>query len=193
MSDTVGDKVPAKFDAFAILSLPPPRTLNGATLTTGQIKTAYRKALLQYHPDKISTESSRNHATPATQRTGAATVDDIALARDILLSPSRRAAHEVQLRIRKSDEGSKAHFNPSTEYEIVDLDDLHYNEYAAEGPVWTRSCRCGDPIGFQITEADLEEALAGGSSTESQQTSSGELLVCCNGCSLMLRVGFSAV
>lgn len=68
--------------------------------------------------------------------------------------------------------------------EVVDLDDLVWEEGEGGEGVWWRSCRCGEERGFVVRERQLvREEEAGGR----------ELLVGCVGCSLWLRVGFGVV
>lgn len=190
MYESASDSLPANFDAYAILALPPPQSLKGATLTTGQVKAAYRKALLLHHPDKSSSDDHLDNSGIAS-RSDFVTIDSIALARDVLLSPPRRAAHDLQLKLRKPNKDPNQPRNPSTELETVDLDDLTYIEDIAGVSAWTRHCRCGDPVGFHVSEDDLEEALHDQDGSKVLQKSHGEILVCCDGCSLMLRVGFA--
>jgi hypothetical protein len=56
---------------------------------------------------------------------------------------------------------------------------MNYDEM---GETWFKSCRCGDERGFQVREADLEEA-----------SDIGELHIGCRGCSLWLKVLFGVV
>jgi diphthamide biosynthesis protein 4 len=157
------------------------------TLTPAEVKAAYKRALLQHHPDKKSTSSppqSRNNIT----------IDSIALAYKILSSPSLKAEYDSHLQQASRSHNNKTNnTNPDSEdedeesgiifrtgLETVDLDDLGFVEDSkADDETWTRSCRCGDDGGFVVTEKELEA-----------NAEDGEVIVGCRGCSLWLRVLF---
>jgi diphthamide biosynthesis protein 4 len=159
------------------------------TLTPAEVKAAYKRALLQHHPDKKSTPSppqSRNNIT----------IDSIALAYKILSSPSLKAEYDSHLQQSSRSHNNKPNnnnTNPDSEdedeesdiifrtgLETVDLDDLDFVEDSkADQETWTRSCRCGDDGGFVVTEKELEA-----------NAEDGEVIVGCRGCSLWLRVLF---
>lgn len=148
-------------------------TQYAAVLASQEVKTAYKRALLQHHPDKQSTASP---AKPAKSvRTASVTVDDIALAYKVLSEPPLRAEYDRWLRANDSsgDVDDRVH---RTGLETVDLDDLAFDPASS---LWSRSCRCGDERGFIVTEAELEK-----------NAEDGELIVGCKGCSLWLRVLF---
>jgi diphthamide biosynthesis protein 4 len=159
------------------------------TLTPAEVKAAYKRALLQHHPDKKSTSSppqSRNNIT----------IDSIALAYKILSSPSLKAEYDSHLQQNSRSHNNKPNnnnTNPDSEdedeesdiifrtgLETVDLDDLDFVEDSkADEETWTRSCRCGDDGGFVVSEKELEA-----------NAEDGEVIVGCRGCSLWLRVLF---
>jgi diphthamide biosynthesis protein 4 len=159
------------------------------TLTPAEVKAAYKRALLQHHPDKKSTSSppqSRNNIT----------IDSIALAYKILSSPSLKAEYDSHLQQNSRSHNNKPNNNNAnpdsdsedeesdiifrTGLETVDLDDLEFVEDSkADEETWTRSCRCGDDGGFVVTEKELEA-----------NAEDGEVIVGCRGCSLWLRVLF---
>ena len=148
-----------------------------ANLTPSDIKQAYRKALLQYHPDK-STDialQERQIAQPA-----AVTVDQITIAYKTLSDPVSKAKYDRLLALTPSkNAGDKTDVIHYSGLDVVDLDDLEYNDDQA---LWWRSCRCGQDQGFLVHEHDLEK--------EAQH---GELFTGCRGCSLWLKVLFDAV
>lgn len=132
-------------------------------LTGQDIKQAYRRALLQHHPDK------------ATEAEAAETVDAITLAYKTLSEPGSRTEYDRQLRLslaRNKGEDKVSY----TGLDIVDLDDLEFDD---EKSVWWRSCRCGQERGFIVTEDELEK-----------EARFGELVTGCRGCSLWLKVLF---
>ena len=146
---------------------------NAAVLSSQQVKAAYRRALLQHHPDKkVQTPPSR--PTRNGERSPV-TVDEIALAYKVLSEPALRAEYNRWLETDDSgaDTNSRVHH---TGLETVDLDDLAFDPASS---LWSRSCRCGDERGFIVTEAELEKNVE-----------DGELFVGCKGCSLWLRVLF---
>ena len=146
---------------------------NAAVLSSREVKAAYRRALLQHHPDKKS-QTSSSRQTRNGERS-AATVDEIALAYKVLSEPSLRAEYNRWLQSTDSSEDANSRVH-RTGLETVDLDDLAFDPASS---LWSRSCRCGDERGFIVTEAELEKNVE-----------DGELFVGCKGCSLWLRVLF---
>ncbi|MCJ1435982.1 hypothetical protein MMC27_005359 [Xylographa pallens] len=152
-------------DYYEVLSLPdlfPARRL----LSQEDIKHAYKRALLQHHPDK---STSPEVLKPRY------TIDDITAAYKVLSNPITRSELDRNLQVQY------LHTSRNTEVslsglETIDLDDLDYNE--AEG-LWYRSCRCGNQRGYLISEGDLAKEAA-----------YGEIVTGCGGCSLWLKVLF---
>jgi diphthamide biosynthesis protein 4 len=142
-------------------------------LSSHEVKTAYKRALLQHHPDKQRGSSVAKLSKNA--RPSSVTVDDIALAYKVLSEPSLRAEYDRWLFAKDSkvDTDNRVH---RTGLETVDLDDLLFEPTSS---TWSRSCRCGDEKGFVVTESELEN-----------NAEDGELIVGCKGCSLWLRVLF---
>jgi diphthamide biosynthesis protein 4 len=166
---------------YEVLNLP--RTAHaGSNLSPHYLKTAYRRALLQHHPDKLQApiKSKNSQAGPdITQTKPGFTIDEITEAYAVLSVPKLRSEYDRELKIKSHSEknarqGENDEFR--TGYETLDLDDLAYD---GNEEIWFKRCRCGDQQGFLIREADLEEA-----------SDVGELLVGCRGCSLWLRVLF---
>jgi diphthamide biosynthesis protein 4 len=154
-------------------------------LSAQHLKAAYRRALFQHHPDKTGAQSNSKHDLAAGQKSGNKaiyTIDQITEAYTTLSIPKLRSDYDRVLKLRArptkgTGQGDDQIFRSGLE--IVDLDDLNYDDM---GDVWFKSCRCGDERGFQIQEADLEEA-----------SDVGELHVGCRGCSLWLKVLFGVV
>ncbi len=164
--------------------------------TSQFIKRAYRRALLSHHPDKTNsnkshtTTTSTNHISSQTVAPKF-TIDQISTAYAILSNPTQRASYDLTLLSFSSlshslSPSSRLQSQFQTGIETVDLDDLAYEELTEgdqEGfAQWYRSCRCGNPRGYRVSEDDLEEAA-----------DLGELMVGCVDCSLWLRVQFAAV
>jgi len=155
-------------DAYQVLGLAV-RPGSSQPWSSEEIKTAYRKALLKYHPDK---------AVDKIRSEEARSVDEISQAYEVLSDSSLRAAHDRALtlctmkQLRAQDSGLPG-------LEVVDLDDLLCDEATH---TWSRACRCGQEQGFVITEAQLERT-----------SEHGEVLTGCQGCSLWLKVVFQAV
>jgi DnaJ-class molecular chaperone len=194
---------------YEILSLSPSaltsQSSSDPTPTADLIKRAYRRALLNHHPDKKGSNTnppnshshSHSHSHHTQQQpTGTPTtftIDQISTAYATLSRPTLRQAYDrtlLQQTHRHSEgqsAGQAAEFQ--TGIETVDLDDLDCEDYSdqncGEGENetrWYRSCRCGNPRGYQFAEADLEDAA-----------DLGELMVGCADCSLWLRVHFAVV
>ncbi|KAK3372455.1 hypothetical protein B0H63DRAFT_297484 [Podospora didyma] len=165
------------------------------------IKRGYRRALLHHHPDKNNNKSSslsnlpkhsshnNNSSSSSSTATTTFTVDQISSAYAVLSSSKLRAEYDAALRLSASSsilpsvEALSTRFQ--TGIENVDLDDLECDEYSSQdekGGRWYRSCRCGNPRGYQFGEADLEEVA-----------DLGELMVGCADCSLWMRVHFAVV
>ena len=173
------------------------------TLTPNEVKAAYKRALLQHHPDKkastTSTSTPPQSSKPNNNKN--ITIDSIALAYKILSSPALKAEYDLALRTSKRSRNNNNNNNPNsnpdfsdsdeeeesdkifrTGLETIDLDDLEFVEESSSGKeeeTWTRSCRCGDDGGFVVTEKELEA-----------NAEDGEVIVGCRGCSLWLRVLF---
>ncbi|KAI5245512.1 DnaJ-domain-containing protein [Aureobasidium subglaciale] len=132
-------------------------------LSTQDIKQAYRKALLEHHPDKAQ-------AGGASQ-----SVDSITIAYKTLSEPETKVDYDRDLRLQlaRNKRGEKIFH---TGLDIVDLDDLDYDEKSGE---WWKGCRCGQDRGFVVTEDELEN-----------ESRYGELITGCKGCSLWLKVLF---
>lgn len=110
------------------------------------------------------------------------TIDQIATAFTVLGDVKARGRYDAELKLRYGGGVTgKAHggeaFGGKIGGEGVDLDDMDEGD-----GVWWRGCRCGQERGFEVTEADLEDAMG-----------EGEVVVGCKGCSLWLRVLFGIV
>ncbi|BCS21066.1 diphthamide biosynthesis protein 4 [Aspergillus puulaauensis] len=182
-------------DFYEILNLPFPGP-STAPFSKQQLKTAYHKALLKYHPDKAPSASAiakEQITTPLPSadnepsRTGnkPITVDEITTAYKTLSDATLRAEYDRALRLDRSrlagrEKNGGAVFH--TGLEVVDLEDLAYDEDSDPegGDIWYRGCRCGDERGFLVSERDLE-----------REAEHGEIVVGCRGCSLWMKVLFA--
>jgi diphthamide biosynthesis protein 4 len=141
-------------------------------LSAQTLRNAYRRALLQNHPDK---------ATQSPMTGANFSIDQISEAFSTLADRKARAEYDKELkkRVAEYERGVKGREVFRTGIETVDLDDLETEELQG---IWYRSCRCGDGRGFLIRESDLEEAAE-----------DGEISVGCRGCSLWLKVLFDVM
>lgn len=167
---------------YEILNIPSSSGGSLPIISKQQLKNAYHKALLKYHPDK-----SLPSPTPAPGGRGgdAYTIDDITNAYKVLSDPVLRVEYDRDLILQRksftSAAGKSDDVSHHTGLEIVDLEDMNEQDDEATGlSCWYRSCRCGDEKGFIVTEDELE--------AEAQH---GEILVGCRGCSLWIKVLFA--
>lgn len=157
---------------YEILGLPE-AFHDGPNLPAQSLRTAYRRALLQNHPDK---SASNSLIFPRTTYS----IDQITEAFSTLSNPKSQAKYDADLKLQRATaNGGQAKQIFHTGIETVDLDDLEIDEAQS---IWFRSCRCGDDRGFLIKETDLDEAA-----------SEGEISVGCRGCSLWLKVLFGVI
>ncbi|OAL74259.1 hypothetical protein A7D00_2291 [Trichophyton violaceum] len=190
---------------YEILGLPHPPV----SLRKQDIKAAYHRALLQYHPDKSgqSIPSSspgedigKQDSLPGTLNTPKSTeprtVDQITTAYKVLSSPATKAEYDQFLllsgipRTRSNigrNENDDVVFR--TGLEMLDLDDMATETILCQSDgsggqetieTWYRGCRCGDEKGFMVTEEDLEK-----------EVEKGEVIIGCRGCSLWAKVVFA--
>jgi len=161
---------------YEVLGLP--CSSSRVQVTTQDIKKAYRRALLQHHPDKLDNLHLPriNHPYSPTS-TAKYSIDDISLAFKVLSDPRAKADHDRELRVRQQGPQNKsADVNAQTGLEAVDLDDLNYDEGQE---VWYLGCRCGEDRGFTVTEEELDK-----------EKEHSEVITGCRGCSLWLKVLF---
>lgn len=160
---------------YDILALPNPTPTMDPT-TTDAVKSAYRRALLQHHPDKTRTTDVTRTTRPS--------IDQITLAYKTLASSAKRLAYNRSLVLNgpvqqrfMSDAGSQD--QQCEGFEKVDLDDMHMDEMAG---FYFLGCRCGRARGFVVTENELEK-----------HATQGAVNVGCEGCSLWIKVEFGVV
>lgn len=154
----------------------------GGELPAQQLKAAYRRALLQHHPDKAQPNTGNHNSRTQNFGLRKYTVDQISQAYATLSAPKLRSEYDRALKLKASSmklAGYQEGQPFRTGFETVDLDDMNFDDESEE---WYRSCRCGEDRGFLVQEADLEEA-----------SKEGELHVGCRGCSLWLLVLFGVV
>jgi diphthamide biosynthesis protein 4 len=161
---------------YKILGLSRPTS---STLSKQDVRAAYHRTLLRYHPDKAIASLSTERTIPR-QDEESYTVDQITQAYHTLSSPLTRAVYDQQL--DSSPRGKKVKWTEETLHngvEVHDLEDLVYDE---DINVWSSGCRCGDSHGYVLTEPELE-----------RETSEGEIYVACKGCSLWVKVQFGTM
>ena len=142
------------------------------------VKTAYHRALLRYHPDKINAYVTTEPQL-LREHEDLYTIDQITEAYNTLSNPVTRAAYDKALDLsngkRRELIGHKFHNG----VEVLDLEDLSYDDATN---VWSRGCRCGDSNGYILTETELE-----------RQCRDSEVYVVCKGCSLWIKVLFGTM
>ncbi|KAL9115424.1 MAG: hypothetical protein Q9227_000745 [Pyrenula ochraceoflavens] len=163
--------IPTYYDILGLLQ-------EQSRISNETVRVAYRKALLQHHPDKGSAKKfTRNEQSPLYS------IDEIVAAYQTLSDPTARAEYEKQLLLSSKAQyknhaaeklGSGAHDG----VEDVDLDEMTYEEKIG---LWSKGCRCGNEKGYILDEEELNKAADAGE---------GEVYVGCEGCSLCIRVLF---
>ncbi|WEW59538.1 Diphthamide biosynthesis protein 4 [Emydomyces testavorans] len=178
---------------YDILEVPPPPVL----LSQSDLKAAYHRALLKYHPDKSSPSSPASYVTTSVQTCTLAsnvssqnsriyTIDQITTAYKLLSDPRKKAEYDRSLYLSDiSGVGSKRFvINEKqafcTGLEVFDLDDMQVGMDSEGSEFWYRNCRCGDTKGFLIHEEDLENEME-----------RGEIMLGCQGCSLWAKILFA--
>ncbi|KAF3483829.1 diphthamide biosynthesis protein 4 [Arthroderma uncinatum] len=189
---------------YEILHLPHPPV----SLRKQDIRAAYHRALLQYHPDKSgsSTPSSPGEKAGKPQTLSGdlhtpklaafRTVDQITTAYKVLSNPAAKAEYDKLLLLsgfRKPSATAGGNEDDDlvfrTGLEVLDLDDMAMetviSQSGGEGEqntteTWYQGCRCGDEKGFMVTEEDLEK-----------EVEKGEVIIGCRGCSLWAKVVFA--
>lgn len=165
-----------ELDHYQVLGVAP-------SASSADVKTAYRRALLLYHPDKAlsRTTATLSDADAALETFYAGhspsslippSIDDIQLAYNTLSNPSLRATFDAQLAQSPHTHTSskKGSQRPA---EVISLEEFQAND---AGDAYYYRCRCGDS--YKITEEQLEEDVH---------------LVGCQGCSETIWVGYEAV
>ena len=170
-----------RIDYYSVLGILPTGSAGEPELSAEILKSAYRRTLLQHHPDKAFTQRAsgiRSDIKPPGVRY---TIDEIVQAYQVLADPAAKSAYDKTLleqrrKGRLSANNTAKAFGRSG-FEALDLEDLDYEESSS---TWSRKCRCGSA--YRVDEQQLEGAA-----------DDGELIVGCQGCSLCIKVIFQAV
>ncbi|CAH2351242.1 diphthamide biosynthesis protein 4 [[Candida] railenensis] len=144
----------------------------GPDADTQQIKKAYRKKILQTHPDKTSGSANNNEDTSSS------TVSLIKEAYDTLSDPTLREQYDQDLTKAAQTQG----YNLSGDG--LDTYSLESFEYDDSNEAWLKTCpRCQAPCSIKLIEEDLEQGTDDGEGGL-------ELLVQCGSCSLWIKVKY---
>ena len=165
---------------YEILALP--ADLRACAIPAQTLRTAYRRALLQNHPDKASSKTGGQQSKASGRKADVYSIDEIALAFAVLGDAKAKSEYDKSILASKGSSGTGKEEGFRTGVEVVDLDDLVLVEDEDGEALWYRGCRCGDERGFEVGEEDLEDAVG-----------EGEVSVGCKGCSLWLRVLFGVL
>jgi diphthamide biosynthesis protein 4 len=158
-----------------------------------EIKLAYRRALLRFHPDKLSRNlaqhfpGDRNLETPSAlpSSTSASNVasTDIALLKDAyitLSSPHLRARFDRQVEPEPGDRAAVNGPRPAQIISLEDFDEVENTENLGgmtdRNQSWCYRCRCGGV--YIIGSSEMDE---------------GQHLVACDSCSEVIWVGYELV
>lgn len=159
-----------EIDHYTILGL------SGATqLSPDTLRTAYRRALLLHHPDKVVAQKAVQ--IPREVPKHYFTVDQIAEAYETLSDPVLKSSYDEGLLRNKARLVANKRSGNGAGLETFDLEDLEYDDSSQK---WSRKCRCGGT--YSVSEQELEEVA-----------SEGEVVAGCHGCSLCIRITFDTV
>lgn len=137
-----------------------------ADATQAQIRAAYKRRLLEVHPDKSALDGALHAAEPASPTT----VQDVQRAWQVLSDADGRARYDAS-RCRSASE--------VVPWERVALADMDSGEASDGSAVFTFECRCGEL--FELSEA------------ESATLRTVALLLQCSGCGNVLEVAQTAM
>ncbi len=170
-------KRPTHYDVLQL-----PRHADWSHLSKDEVKAAYRRALLMHHPDKAphATLSHAGSSSLPYQPSPTYSIDDIAIAYEVLVDPERRVAYDKTLKqddVADGGAGDDGEQGTHPGVEVLDLEDLDFDESMG---IWSKSCRCGYERGYILTESDLE-----------RESQNGEIYIGCRGCSLFIKVLFA--
>jgi len=169
MSPSVG-KSPGDTDYYTVLGLSA-----AAQLSPDTLRTAYRCALLLHHPDKAVVQQTVQGSPEISRH--CFTVDQITEAYETLSDPVLKSSYDEGLRRTRARLVTNERSRNGAGLETFDLEDL---EFDTSSQRWSRKCRCGGT--YNVSEQELEEAA-----------SEAEVIACCHGCSLCIRVTFDTV
>lgn len=105
-----------------------------------EIKSAYRQALLQFHPDKQRLDDV--HTRPSNQN-----VDVDLLKRAYITLSTQESRNKYDALRTQAPSGPR----PA---QVISLEDFAEVEESAEDGVWTYKCRCGGV--YRIKESEME-------------------------------------
>jgi len=169
-----GTKLNQEGDHYSVLGLRAPQRAGTAYPEADTLKSAYRRALLLHHPDKVTGQEVAQG--PRDNPKQHLTVDQIAQAYKTLADPVSRSRYDED-RLKKARLGTSNEFQQGIGLETIDLEDLDYNTLSQN---WSRKCRCGGT--YSVSEHELEEVAL-----------EGEVIASCHGCSLCIKITFATV
>ena len=167
---------PEVVNFYEVLCLP-------RTATPSDVKAAYHRALLLYHPDKALSARNRNKSTQniasiqnklsPEDNAQLPSIDDIQKAYSILADPVLRADFDNHISHNNTASSSTAKGSQRAA-EIVSFDEFAPEEDGSDAYIYP--CRCGSV--YRITEEQLDADLH---------------LLGCQGCSEVVWVGYEIV
>lgn len=140
-------------DFYELLSVP-------RDASSSEIKIAYHRALLRYHPDKNSDNASRDN------QSNCISISLIKDAYSTLYDPELREQYDASSHQRSVKTGPR----PA---QVVSLDEFEEVTTREQDNVWCYPCRCGGM--YKISPIDMENGLH---------------LIGCNSCSEVVWVGY---
>ncbi|KAK6529729.1 Diphthamide biosynthesis protein 4 [Arthrobotrys megalospora] len=177
---------------YTILSIP--QSLQSAHKNyQSLLKKSYHRTLLRCHPDKLpagaSVAGQVNQGDGIESQEEIYTIDQINTAYKTLSSPALRQEYDLALRSALS-KGTNGDGGYKTGLDVVDLDDMVYQEDGSAGGKFTRSCRCGAEEGYVLTEEDMDDVEK--EVQQLQKANNGSkarsMIIGCLGCSLWVQV-----
>lgn len=148
------------------------------TASQADVKTAYHRALLLFHPDKLKLKPPIYTTKTPTLNGTQYTVDEIQQAYTVLSDPLLRSLLDDQLKRSLTPSSEKGSQRPAEVISLEDFTPPDDDETSGSSGVYeyTYACRCGGLFKISYEQLEVDVHLVG-----------------CQGCSEVVWVGYEAV